>query len=152
MLVAVSVSFAQAVKPRDSKAIDADKAIALAVLAESEKMLGPDGKGFDTLVAAVNKADPRFVKGSVYLTVGGFDGTMYAHPVPALQGRKFPLDLPDADGKPMQMVSTARDKGRGEIEYRFNDSALKKVVRKWSIVVRVPGRDAYLSISVNLEE
>lgn len=147
-----AAAYGQTVQARSAQAVQNDKALAFAMLAECEKVLGRDGKGFDELVKLVNAVDPRFNKGLVYVTVGGFDGTMFAHPVPALQGLKFPLDLPDADGRPMQMVSTAKDKGRGEIEYRFNDSAIKKVVRKWAIVSKIPARDAYISISVNLEE
>lgn len=94
--------------------------------------------GQDALIREVNNKNPEFIKDGVYLTVRALDGTQLAHPVnPKLVGKNMVV-LPDADGKLFrkEIIEQAKTKGKGWVDYRYNNPATKEVEKKSTYFVR----------------
>ena len=88
--------------------------------------------GKEALIKEVNAKNPDFVQGELYLYVRAIDGTVVAHPVnPRLVGKNM-VDLPDADGKyyRKEIIATAKAKGKGWVDYRYNNPITKEVEKK----------------------
>jgi cytochrome c len=115
-----SLGFTQANTPADAIAI-VDKGLAF---------LKKNGK--DELIKTVNAKSPEFVQGELYLYVRSIDGTVLAHPVnPRLVGKNM-MELPDADGKYFrkEIVETAKAKGKGWVNYSYNNPVSKVIEKK----------------------
>jgi cytochrome c len=109
---------------------------AIAIVEKGVAYLQKNGK--DALIAEINKKNPDFIKGDIYLYVRSIDGTVLAHPVnPRLIGKNM-LVLPDADGKYFrkEIVELAKAKGKGWVDYRYNNPATKEIEKKSTYIVR----------------
>lgn len=92
----------------------------------------------EALIKEVNNKNPEFVKGEMYLVVRSIDGTTLAHPVnPKLIGKNM-IVLPDADGKLFrkEIVEGAKSKGKGWVDYRYNNPVTKQLENKSTYYVR----------------
>lgn len=107
-----------------------DTAAAVAMVDKGVAYLQKNGK--DALIAAVNAKNPEFVTETTYLTVRALDGTQLAHPTnPKLVGKNMVV-LPDADGKLFrkEIIETAQAKGKGWVDYRYNNPATGTIEKK----------------------
>lgn len=112
-------SFAQA-KPEDAVAL-VDKGLAF---------MKKNGK--DALIKEINAKNAEFVQGELYLYMRAIDGTVLAHPVnPRLIGKNMTA-LPDADGKLFrkEIIETAKAKGKGWVDYRYNNPTSQVIEKK----------------------
>ncbi|MFZ6639909.1 cache domain-containing protein [Undibacterium sp. TC4M20W] len=94
--------------------------------------------GKDALVQEINNKNPDFINGSIYLYVRGLDGIVIAHPInPKLIGKNM-LDLPDADGKyyRKEIIALAKSKGKGWVDYRYNNPVSKQIENKTTYIFR----------------
>jgi signal transduction histidine kinase len=90
------------------------------------------------LIKEVNNKNPDFIKGDIYLYIRGMDGTVLAHPInPKLIGKNL-LPLPDGNGKLFrkEIVELAQTKGKGWVDYRYNNPATKEMEDKSTYIVR----------------
>ncbi len=104
--------------------------LAIAMVAKGQDYLKKHSK--DALIHEVNNKNPDFVTADTYLTIRGIDGTQLAHPVnPKLVGKNM-LVLADADGKLFrkEIVDTAKAKGKGWVDYSYNNPATKQIEKK----------------------
>lgn len=125
-LLASPVAFAQANTPEEAVAM-VDKGLAF---------LKKNGK--EALIAEVNAKNPDYVRGELYLYVRGTDGTVLAHPVnPRLVGKNM-MELPDAEGKYFrkEIVQIALAKGKGWVDYSYNNPVSKVIEKKSTYFVR----------------
>jgi cytochrome c len=109
---------------------------AVALVDKGVAYLQKNGK--DALIAEINKKNPSFLHGDIYLAVRSIDGTMLAHPInPRLVGKNM-LVLPDADGKYFrkEIVELAKSKGKGWVDYRYNNPTTKDIEQKSTYLVR----------------
>lgn len=94
--------------------------------------------GKDALVQEINNKNPEFINGSIYLYLRGLDGVVIVHPInPKLVGKNM-LDLPDADGKYYRkdIIALAKTKGKGWVDYRYNNPVSKQVENKTTYILR----------------
>jgi signal transduction histidine kinase len=94
--------------------------------------------GKDALIKEVNAKSPAFIKGDSYLVVRSIDGIMLGHPYnPKLIGKNM-LELPDADGKLFrkEIVEGARTKGKGWVDYRYNNPTTNEIEKKSTYYMR----------------
>lgn len=109
---------------------------AIAVVEKGVSYMKKNGK--DALIAQINKKNPEFTKGEIYLFLSGIDGVVLAHPTnPKLIGKNM-LVLPDADGKLFrkEIVELATTKGKGWVDYRYNNPTTGNVERKTTYIFR----------------
>jgi cytochrome c len=103
---------------------------AVAIVDKGLAFIKKNGK--DALIKEVNAKNPEFVQGELYLYVRSIDGTVLAHPVnPRLVGKNM-LELPDADGKLFrkEIVEVAKAKGKGWVDYKYNNPVSKVIEKK----------------------
>ena len=113
-----------------------DPAVAIAMVEKGLAFLQKNGK--DALIQEVNNKNPEFIKGDVYLAVRALDGTQLAHPMnPKLIGKNMVV-LPDADGKLFrkEIVDMAAAKGKGWVDYRYNNPVTKEIEKKSTYFVK----------------
>jgi cytochrome c len=118
-----------------SQAADAPED-AIAIVEKGQAYIAKNGK--DALIAEVNKKNPDFIKGDIYLLVRSIDGTMLAHPSnPKLIGKNLVV-LPDADGKYFRkdIIELAKSKGSGWVDYRYNNPVSKEIEKKSTYILR----------------
>lgn len=109
---------------------------AIAMVDKGLSYLQKNGK--DALIKEINNKNPEFVKGELYLYVRAMDGAVLAHPInPKLIGKNM-LELPDADGKLFRkdIVEMAKAKGKGWVDYRYNNPVTKEVENKSTYLLR----------------
>lgn len=88
--------------------------------------------GKEALIKEINAKNPEFIKGELYLYMRAVEGTIVAHPVnPRLIGKNMTV-LPDADGKlyRKEIIDTAKTKGKGWVDYRYNNPVSKEIEKK----------------------
>lgn len=109
---------------------------AMALAVKGARYLQEHGKA--ALIASINRKDPAFNQGTLYLAVRDLNGITIAHPTSALIGKNL-LDVPDADGKLFrhEMLALARGKGSGWVDYKFLNPKTGKVEAKTTYVLRV---------------
>lgn len=103
---------------------------AIAIVDKGLAFMKKNGK--DALIKEINAKNPEFVKGELYLYMRAVDGTIVAHPVnPRLIGKNMTV-LPDADGKYFrkEIIETAKAKGKGWVDYRYNNPETKVLEKK----------------------
>ncbi|MES2152196.1 MAG: cache domain-containing protein [Pseudomonadota bacterium] len=109
---------------------------AVAMVEKGAAFLKANGR--EALLKEVNSKSAEFIQGEVYLLVRAADGTILAHPInPRLVGKNM-NELPDADGKYFrkEIVEIARTKGKGWVDYRYNNPLSKEIEKKSSYFVR----------------
>jgi cytochrome c len=109
---------------------------AVAMVDKGLSYLQKNGK--DALIKEINNKNPDFIKGELYLYIRGMDGTILAHPVnPKLIGKNMTV-LPDADGKLFrkEIIDLAKTKGKGWVDYRYNNPVTKNLEDKSTYLVR----------------
>lgn len=95
-----------------------------------------DANGKEKLVTEVGKKDGPFHQGELYVFVFDLDGTLLANPAaPELVG-KNDVAKPDADGKLFRkdILTVAKEKGSGWVDYKWKNPASGKVEPKTSYV------------------
>ncbi|BBB61477.1 hypothetical protein UNDKW_3204 [Undibacterium sp. KW1] len=115
---------------------DDNPADAIAMVEKGLAYMQKNGK--DALVQEINNKTPDFINGSIYLYVRGLDGIVIAHPInPKLIGKNM-LDLPDADGKyyRKEIIALAKSKGKGWVDYRYNNPVSKQIENKTTYIFR----------------
>lgn len=113
-----------------------DPADAIAIVDKGLDYIQKNGK--DALIREVNAKNPQFIKGPIYLTLRGIDGTTLAHPFnPRLVGKNL-TELHDADGKYFrkEIIETAKTKGKGWVDFRYNNPETKELEKKSTYLVR----------------
>lgn len=119
-----------------ARAANDDPAIAIAMVDKGIAYLQKNGK--EALIREVNKKNPEFIQEGVYLTVRALDGTQLAHPVnPRLIGKNMVI-LGDADGKLFrkEIIDKAASKGKGWVDYRYNNPVSKVIEKKSTYFAR----------------
>ncbi|MES2257861.1 MAG: cache domain-containing protein [Pseudomonadota bacterium] len=109
---------------------------AVALVEKGQAYIVKNGK--DALITEINKKNPDFLKGDIYLYLRSIDGTILAHPAnPKLIGKNM-LVLPDADGKYFRkdIVELAKSKGKGWVDYRYNNPTSKEIEKKSTYIQR----------------
>lgn len=94
--------------------------------------------GKDALIKEINSKSPEFINGSIYLTMRNLEGVLLAHPInPKLLGKNM-LELGDADGKLFRkdIVELAKTKGKGWVDYRYNNPETKAIENKSTYLLR----------------
>lgn len=117
-------------------ALAADPAVAIAMVDKGLAYLQKHGK--DALIKEINNKSPEFVSEVTYLTVRALDGTQLAHPTnPKLVGKNMVV-LPDADGKLFrkEIIDLAKTKGKGWVDYRYNNPTTGEIERKSTYFVK----------------
>ncbi|ELX09150.1 cache, type 2 domain protein [Janthinobacterium sp. HH01] len=109
---------------------------AMALAEKGAQFVRAHGKA--EMIARINRKDPEFNQGALYLAMRDMDGITIAHPTTALIGKNL-LDVPDADGKPFrqEMLALAKGKGSGWVDYKFRNPQTGKVEAKSTYVLRV---------------
>lgn len=113
-----------------------DPAVAIAMVEKGLAFLQKNGK--DALIHEVNNKNPEFIQGDVYLGIRALDGTQLAHPTnPKLVGKNMVV-LPDADGKLFrkEIIDMAASKGKGWVDYRYNNPVTKQIEKKSTYFVK----------------
>ncbi len=109
---------------------------AVALTEKGAQFMRAHGKA--EMIERINRKDPEFNRGALYLAMRDLDGITVAHPTTALIGKDL-LDVPDADGKPFrqEMLALAKGKGSGWVDYKFRNPQTGKVEAKSTYVLRV---------------
>ena len=113
-----------------------NSAAAIAMVDKGAAYLQKNGK--DALIKEVNSKNPEFINDTTYLTVRALDGTQLAHPTnPKLVGKNMVV-LPDADGKLFrkEIIDQAQAKGKGWVDYRYNNPANGDIEKKSTYFVK----------------
>jgi len=97
-----------------------------------------DKNGKEALIKEINNKNPDFIKGDIYLYVRGIDGAILAHPINQKLIGKNMLELPDADGKLYRkdILTLAKTKGKGWVDYRYNNPLTQQVENKSTYIVK----------------
>ncbi|MBI3286317.1 MAG: cache domain-containing protein [Burkholderiales bacterium] len=113
-----------------------NRADAVAMVDKGLAYLQKNGK--DALIKEINNKNPDFIKGDIYLYVRAMDGAVLAHPVNSKLIGKNMLELPDADGKYFRkdIIEMAKTKGKGWVDYRYNNPVSKQIEDKTTYIVR----------------
>jgi cytochrome c len=109
---------------------------AQAIVEKAAAFASANGK--EKLLAEVNNKAGEFNKGELYVFVYDLNGTLIADPVnPGLLGQNN-LAKPDADGKffRKEIVEVANTKGKGWVDYKFNNPTSGKIEPKASYVLK----------------
>jgi len=107
------------------------------------------GSSPDKAAAAFN-AGGKWNKGSLYVVMVQFDGTMVAHSANAKMPGKNMLEAKDASGRPFvkEAISAVKGPGSGEIPLRWGNPETKQIADATMFVKRVPGQDYYVGTVV----
>ena len=94
--------------------------------------------GKEALIKEINEKNPEFIQGDIYLYVRSIDGPILAHPVNQKLIGKNMLNLPDAKGKLYRkdIVELAKNKGKGWVDYQYNNPVTKQIESKTTYIVR----------------
>jgi fumarate reductase flavoprotein subunit len=126
-----AVKFAKATKevrkPTDEAKAMVEKAIAY--LKEN---------GREKTLAEINEPGGLFAKGELYVFAYDLNGTLIAHPNPAIVGKNL-LSEPDSKGKLFrkEIAELAKSKGKGFVDYTYLDPVTKKEKPKTTYIEKV---------------
>jgi cytochrome c len=97
--------------------------------------------GQDKAFAAFNDSKGQFVSKDLYIFALDMNGKILSHGANAGLIGKDMMGTKDADGKLFmkEMVETAKTKGKGSIDYKWENPKVKKVEQKSSYVEKVDG-------------
>jgi cytochrome c len=87
--------------------------------------------GKDKALAEFSNPEGQFKKDDLYIYVLDVNGKMLAHPKADLVGKDF-MVVKDADGKlfAVDIVNTAKEKGSGWVDYKWENPTTKEVEAK----------------------
>ncbi|MBF0207677.1 MAG: cache domain-containing protein [Oligoflexia bacterium] len=108
-------------------------------------------KGKDGALAAISDPKGEFIKGDLYAFVIKMDGTCIAHPANAKLINKDLHPLKDTDGKQfmLEMTNSVKAKPDGTwTTYNWTNPETKKIQKKSSYTVKVPGEEMYVGCGV----
>lgn len=111
-LCAIFAGTALAAKDKDAVTAMVKEAVAVA-----------EKEGRDAVIAKVNDAKGKFVRGELYVFIYDMQATMMAHPMnPKLIGQNL-LEAQDIDGKRFRkdIVEIASAKGGGWVDYKYKN-------------------------------
>lgn len=105
--------------------------------------------GLDQAVKDFGADRGRWMPKDLYPFVMDFSGVMRFHISDKLMGRNT-LDVKDAAGKEFgrEMVSLAKNKGNGWVDYEWAHPTTKKIEDKSAFIQRVPGSEAFVGVGV----
>jgi cytochrome c len=88
----------------------------------------------------------KWAKGSLYLVVAKFDGTVLAHSANEKGVGKNMYEAKDASGKAFvqEAIKVAKASGNGQVDMRWGNPATKQIGDATLLVRRVPGQEAYV--------
>ena len=94
--------------------------------------------GKEKTLAEVNNLQGRFRDRDLYITINDLEGKNLAHGANAKMQGKDLIDLKDADGKPFmrERMELAKTKGKGWVDYRYNNPVTKNLEDKSTYLVR----------------
>src|SRR5512136_2729930 len=97
--------------------------------------------GQDKAFAAFNDSKGQFVSKDLYIFALDMNGTILAHGANAALIGKDMMGAKDADGKLFmkEMVGVAKEKGKGSVDYKWENPKTKNVEAKSSYVEKVDG-------------
>ena len=130
-------SLANAETVADAKALQ-DAAIALV-----------KSKGLEVAAGEINGGG-AWRKGSLYVVIVRFDGTVLGHSANDKFAGKNVIDMKDASGRPFvrESIEAAKTKGGLQVDVRWANPETKQLADATLLAQRVPGQDAYLSTMV----
>lgn len=93
----------------------------------------------EKVVAELNKADGRWVKGELYVFAYDLQGVMVAHPKNQKLVGKNLLEVPDVDGKLFrkEIIELASTKGSGWVDYKYKNPESGKTEAKTTYLKKV---------------
>lgn len=102
-------------------------------------------KGTDAALKEIN-AGGKWKKGSLYVVVAQFDGTMVGHSANDKIVGKNMLEAKDAGGKPFvkETIAAVKASGSGQVEMRWGNPVTKQIADATMFSKRVPGQDLYV--------
>ena len=106
--------------------------------------------GKDKAIAEFNDPKGQWVKGDLYIIAQDYNGIMLANGGnPKLTGQNH-FDVKDPNGKLFvkEMISVAKSKGSGWVEYSWTNPVAKKVQPKKTWVQKVEGMDLYVGCGI----
>jgi cytochrome c len=106
--------------------------------------------GTEKAFAAFMDSTSGFIKGELYIFVYDFNGICLAHgQKPKLVG-KSRMDVEDVNGKKymQEIISIAKEKGTGSVDYMFQNPETKKIEPKISYFTRVPGQEMFVACGI----
>lgn len=94
--------------------------------------------GVDKTLAEINEPGGLFAKGELYVFAYDLNGTLVAHPNPAIVGKNL-LNQPDSKGKLFrkEISELAKTKGSGFVDYMYLDPVTKKERRKTTYIQKI---------------
>ncbi len=106
-------------------------------------------KGLDGAVKEIN-AGGAWRKGTLYVVLIKFDGTILAHAVYEKLVGKNMLEAKDAGGKAFvaEALAAVKTKGLSQIDVRWANPDTKQIADATMVARRVPGQDIYVSSMV----
>jgi len=95
--------------------------------------------GLDKLIEEINNPKGIFVKGDLYLFMHNFDGLMLAHGANIALVGKNVSEWKDTDGKAFvkEFIKTAKEKGEGWVDYKWQNPVTKKIEPKTTFIKRL---------------
>ena len=100
--------------------------------------------------AKVFNAEGEFRRGEIYVNVIDFGGVWKVYPPrPAGVGQRV-INVKDPDGRfiVQDILSIAKDKGEGWVEYRWLNPASNRIEPKVTYVKRVPGQELVTYVGI----
>ncbi|MBR0801605.1 cache domain-containing protein [Bradyrhizobium jicamae] len=116
---------------------------------ERVKKLAADGaaliasEGIEKACKMLRVRNGPYFQGEYYVFVFDFTGVWRCYPPhPEAEGQSI-IDLRDSDGRPLvrDMISLAKERGEGWLDYRWTDPVTSKIELKSTFVKRVPGAE-----------
>jgi signal transduction histidine kinase len=106
--------------------------------------------GVEAALAKMQDPKGPFVWKDSYVYAGDLDGVSLAHPMsPGMVGHNM-RGMKDPNGKMFvtELLETAKNAGEGWIEYNWEKPDTKKISRKVTYVLRVPGQLMYVAAGI----
>jgi cytochrome c len=137
--IAASLALASAATFAHAETPEVAKALLDAAVAEFK------AKGAEATVKDIN-AGGKWNKGTLYVVVAQFDGTMLAHSANDKIPGKNLFEVKDASGKPFvkETIAAVKANGSGQVEMRWANPVTKQVGDATMFSKRVPGQDMYV--------
>jgi len=106
--------------------------------------------GVEAALAKIQDPKGPFVWKDSYVFAGDLDGVNLAHPMsPGMVGHNM-RGIKDTNGKMFiaELLETAKTAGEGWIEYTWEKADTKKLSRKVTYVLRVPGQSMFVAAGI----